>query len=133
MVEELTPQDFEHKSKPNSPLSESAISKIIHANPKIVRRAIELFLKKISADKLNDDGTIINETLSLSSSDNSISKKDIDFTHYDEIFHYLHYEFDGKNRIDYWTGFYSNRPALKALIFKTFNYYFNTITFANLA
>lgn len=37
-----------------------------------------------------------------------------DFSHYEEYFHILHPEFNGKNRIDYWTGYYSNRPSLKS-------------------
>lgn len=36
-----------------------------------------------------------------------------DFSHYDENFHILHPEFTGRNRIDYWTGYFSNRPILK--------------------
>jgi hypothetical protein len=62
----------------------------------------------------------------------SLEKLDLDFSHYDEKFHYLHPEFKSENRIDYWTGYYSNRPTLKALIYKMFNFYHNCVTFTNL-
>jgi len=58
---------------------------------------------------------------------------DIDFSLYDEEFHLLHPEFPGRSRIDYWSGYYSNRPSLKAAITKAFNSYFNALTFLNLA
>ncbi|CDW87606.1 alpha-mannosidase 2 [Stylonychia lemnae] len=56
-----------------------------------------------------------------------------DFSLYDEKFHKLHPDFQGKNRVDYWSGYYSNRPALKFAISKAFNFYFNSMTFLNLA
>lgn len=56
-----------------------------------------------------------------------------DFSHYDELFHILHTDFPGRDRLDYWTGYYSNRPSLKALIFKAHNYLHTAQVFGNLA
>lgn len=46
-----------------------------------------------------------------------------DFSHYDEQFNLLHPEFKGTDRIDYWTGYYSNRPSLKTQIYRAFSYF----------
>ena len=59
--------------------------------------------------------------------------EDPDFSHYDEHFHILHPEFKGRDRIDYWTGYYSNRPALKSLIYRAFSSFHSTETLTNLA
>ena len=56
-----------------------------------------------------------------------------DFSHYDEHFHLLHPDFEGRDRIDYWTGYYSNRPGLKSLIYRSFHHFHLSETFANLA
>eukprot|EP00347_Sterkiella_histriomuscorum_P022331 403330858 len=55
-----------------------------------------------------------------------------DFSHYDEQFHILHPEFNGRQRIDYWTGYYSNRPVLKQTIYQAFNSFFHAQNFMNL-
>ena len=55
-----------------------------------------------------------------------------DFSHYDEVFAYLHPEFKSTSKIDYWTGYYNNRPTLKQLIYKTFNLFQVTLTFINM-
>lgn len=55
-----------------------------------------------------------------------------DISHYDEHFHILHPEFEGKDRIDYWTGYFSNRPALKSLIYRSFSYFHAAETFSSL-
>lgn len=56
-----------------------------------------------------------------------------DFSHYDEHFHLLHPEFKGLDRVDYWTGYYSNRPSLKTLIYRAFSYYHSASTFSLLS
>jgi len=56
-----------------------------------------------------------------------------DYSQYDEKFHYLHKEFKGVDRVDYWAGYYSNRPAFKSLIYQAFNHFHVTETFINLA
>ena len=56
-----------------------------------------------------------------------------DFSHYDEVYKYLHPEYPSFDKIDYWTGYYSNRPTFKNLICKGFQVVFNTMTFTNLA
>ncbi len=59
--------------------------------------------------------------------------KDPDFSHYDENIKELHSYFKGKDKIDYWTGYYSNRPSLKSMIYRSFNYYSTAQIFNNLA
>jgi len=56
-----------------------------------------------------------------------------DFSHYDEHFHLLHPEFKGLDRVDYWTGYYSNCPSLKTLIYRAFSYYQAASTFSLLS
>lgn len=69
----------------------------------------------------------------MHSGDLELPEIEADFSHYDEHFHNLHPEFVGENRIDYWTGYYSNRPLLKYSIYKSFNNYFHAMNFLNLA
>ena len=56
-----------------------------------------------------------------------------DFSHYDERFKILHPSFEGPDRIDYWTGYYHNRPSLKSLIYRAFQNLHLATTFTNLA
>ena len=58
---------------------------------------------------------------------------DVDFSHYDENIRYLHSYFKGVDKVDYWTGYYSNRPSLKSTIYRAFNFYKTASIFTHLS